>query len=60
VLPFDTRLVEIIEFTYNLPAEDEGSSPFTRSKLINDLEGRALGIVSRRTAALCHGAVISD
>jgi hypothetical protein len=41
-------------------AEDEGSIPFTRSNLFNELEGGALGIVSRRAAALCHGAAISD
>jgi hypothetical protein len=36
-------------------AEDEGSIPFTRSNLFNELEGGAIGIVSRRAAALCHG-----
>jgi hypothetical protein len=41
-------------------AEDEGSIPFTRSNLFNDLVGDALGIVSRRAVALCHGAAISD
>jgi hypothetical protein len=41
-------------------AEDEGSIPFTRSNLFNDLGGGTLGIVSRRAAALCHGAAISD
>jgi hypothetical protein len=41
-------------------AEDEGSIPFTRSNLFNDLGSGALGIVSHRTAALCHGPVISD
>jgi hypothetical protein len=41
-------------------ADDEGSIPFTRSNLFNDLGGGALGIVSRRAAALCHGAAISD
>jgi hypothetical protein len=41
-------------------AEDEGSIPFTRSNIFNDLGSGALGIVSHRTAALCHGPVISD
>ena len=35
-------------------AEDEGSIPFTRSNLFNDLGGGALGIVSSRAVALCH------
>jgi hypothetical protein len=41
-------------------AEDEGLIPFTRSNLFNELEGGALGIVSRRAAALRHGVAISD
>ena len=47
----------------NVPASQagqEGSIPFTRSNLFNDLGGGALGIVSRRAAALCHGVAISD
>src|ERR1019366_9310690 len=36
-------------------AEDEGSILFARSNLFNGLVAGALGIVSRRAAALCHG-----
>jgi hypothetical protein len=39
-------------------AEDEGSIPFTRSNLFNDLVGDALGIVSRRAVALRRCAAI--
>jgi len=41
-------------------AEDEGSIPFTRSNLFNDLGGGTLGFVSRRAAVLCHGGAMSD
>ncbi len=41
-------------------ADDEGSIPFTRSNLFNDLGGGAHDIVSRRAVALCQGAAISD
>src|ERR1019366_1531372 len=40
-------------------AEDEGSIPFTRSNLFNESGGGALGIVSRRAAALCHGESVT-
>jgi len=49
-----------LSFPAAFQAEDEGSIPFTRSNLFNDLVTGALGIVSRRAAALCHGAAISD
>ena len=48
------------DFLIAFQADDEGSIPFTRSNHFNDLGGGALGIVSRRAAALCHGALISD
>jgi hypothetical protein len=51
---FYTNLVEIIEFSYSLQAEDEGSIPFTRSNLFDDLEGREAGFVSRRAVVLRH------
>jgi hypothetical protein len=41
-------------------ADDEGSIPFTRSNVFNDLGGGALSIVSRRAAALRRRAAISD
>ena len=40
-------------------AEDEGSIPFTRSNLFNESGGGALGIVSRRASALCHGESVT-
>jgi hypothetical protein len=49
-----------LSFPAAFQAEDEGSIPFTRSNLFNELEGGALGIVSRRAAALCHGVAFSD
>jgi len=50
----------LLRFPIAFQAEDEGSIPFTRSNLFKDLRGGALVIVSRRAAALCHGAAISD
>ncbi len=44
-----------LSFPAAFQAEDEGLIPFTRSNLFNGLGGGALGIVSRRAAALCHG-----
>jgi hypothetical protein len=49
-----------LAFPIAFQADDEGSIPFTRSNLFNELEGGALGIVSRRAVALCYGAAISN
>jgi hypothetical protein len=49
-----------LSFPAAFQADDEGSIPFTRSNVFNDLGGGAHGIVSRRAIALCQGAAISD
>jgi hypothetical protein len=48
-----------LTFPIAFQADDDGSIPFTRSNVLNDLEGVALGIVSSRAVALCLGAAIS-
>jgi hypothetical protein len=51
--------LESFNFPTAFQAENESSIPFTRSNLFNDLVGGPSGIVSSRTAILCHGAAIT-
>ena len=44
-----------LTFPIAFQAEDEGSIPFTRSNLFNDLGVSGPAIVSRRAVALRHG-----
>jgi hypothetical protein len=48
-----------LSFPTTFQADDEGSIPFTRSNLFNDLEGVTLDIVSRQAVALYLRASIS-